>query len=118
MKRVLQCLQRGHFETITAKLIACKNILEMFLESKCGFLDFFFVSLKCRLGKDVSSNTNSGIYRCAVCLADQDQSSGNNGLSMNADHFIMPVSVSKPREGPFLCTICQKKKDAMEGKRS
>ncbi|KAI5398610.1 hypothetical protein KIW84_064106 [Lathyrus oleraceus] len=94
----------------TNKLSAVGAVEELFEEGSAMLTE--------RLGKDVSSNTNSGIYRCAVCLADQDQSSGNNGLSMNADHFIMPVSVSKPREGPFLCTICQKKKDAMEGKRS
>lgn len=73
----------------------------------------FSVFLKCRLGKDAPSNMNSGISRCAVCQADQIPS---DGLSVNSEPIFTPVS--KPLEGPFLCTNCQKKKDAMEGKRS
>ncbi|KAL5196144.1 putative protein phosphatase 2C 5 [Glycine soja] len=66
-----------------------------------------------RLGKDFPSNTNPEIFRCAVCQADQPSV---DSLSMNTGPFFPPVS--KPWEGPFLCTNCQKKKDAMEGKRS
>jgi len=72
------------------------------------------VFLKCRLGKDFPSNTNSGMFRCAVCQADQPSV---DGLSVNTGSFFSPP-VSKPWEGPLLCTNCQKKKDAMEGKRS
>jgi len=77
------------------------------------FLFLKSVFLKCRLGKDFPSSTNSGMFRCAVCQADQPS---GDGLPMNTGSFFSPVS--KPWEGPFLCTNCQKKKDAMEGKRS
>uniref|UniRef100_A0A5B6ZCR0 protein-serine/threonine phosphatase n=1 Tax=Davidia involucrata TaxID=16924 RepID=A0A5B6ZCR0_DAVIN len=66
-----------------------------------------------RLGKDFPLNTNSGLVRCAVCQVDQPPS---DGLSVNSGPFFSPAS--KPWEGPFLCTNCRKKKDAMEGKRS
>lgn len=65
-----------------------------------------------RLGKNFPLDTNSGLVRCAVCQADEPPS---DGLSVNSGPFFSPPS--KPWEGPFLCTNCQKKKDAMEGKR-
>ncbi|XP_059648457.1 probable protein phosphatase 2C 5 [Cornus florida] len=66
-----------------------------------------------RLGKDIPLNSNTGIFRCAVCQVDQPPS---DGLSVNSGPFFSPAS--NPWEGPFLCTTCRKKKDAMEGKRS
>ncbi|XP_031130765.1 probable protein phosphatase 2C 5 [Ipomoea triloba] len=65
-----------------------------------------------RLGKDFPLNSSSGIFRCAVCQADQPPS---EGLSVNSGPFFSPAS--KPWEGPFLCATCRRKKDAMEGKR-
>ncbi|XP_023516112.1 probable protein phosphatase 2C 5 [Cucurbita pepo subsp. pepo] len=65
-----------------------------------------------RLGKDFPSDPNSGIFKCAVCQADQP---ANENLSMNSGPFFSPSS--KPWEGPFLCAKCRRKKDAMEGKR-
>ncbi|XP_024966571.1 probable protein phosphatase 2C 5 [Cynara cardunculus var. scolymus] len=59
-----------------------------------------------RLGKDLALNSNSGMFRCAVCQADHDDVSGT------------PSSHSQPWEGPMLCSKCRRKKDAMEGKRS
>ncbi|KAK7269398.1 hypothetical protein RIF29_22124 [Crotalaria pallida] len=67
-----------------------------------------------RLGKDSPLNTISGIFRCAVCQVDQPP---GDGLTVNSGSFLLPASKSR-REGPFLCTNCRKKKDAMEGKRS
>ncbi|XP_043709104.1 probable protein phosphatase 2C 5 isoform X2 [Telopea speciosissima] len=64
-----------------------------------------------RLGKDFPK-TNSGIFRCAVCQVDQPPS---DGLSVNSGSFFSPGS--QPWQGPFLCTNCRMKKDAMEGKR-
>ncbi|KAG9129797.1 hypothetical protein Leryth_016005 [Lithospermum erythrorhizon] len=64
-----------------------------------------------RLGKDVPLNSNGGLLRCAVCQVDVPST---EGLSMSSGPFFSPAS--KPCEGPFLCTICRKKKDAMEGK--
>lgn len=66
---------------------------------------------ECRLGTDFPLNSNSGLFRCAICQADQPPS---DGLSVNSGPFFSPSS--KPWEGPFLCTTCRKKKDAMEGK--
>lgn len=65
-----------------------------------------------RLGKDISLNGNSGLFRCAVCQVDQ---SPTDAQSINSESLVSPAS--NPREGPFLCTNCQRKKDAMEGKR-
>ncbi|KAK8633581.1 hypothetical protein V6N13_014425 [Hibiscus sabdariffa] len=64
-----------------------------------------------RLGKDFPTNTNSGIFKCAVCQVDQPLA---EGLIVNSEPFFSPAS--KPWEGPYLCTNCRKKKDAMEGK--
>lgn len=66
-----------------------------------------------RLGKDVPSNTETGLLKCAVCQIDQSPS---EVVSSNEAAAIIS-SASKRWEGPFLCTICKKKKDAMEGKR-
>ncbi|CAL1393339.1 unnamed protein product [Linum trigynum] len=65
-----------------------------------------------RLGKDLPSDRNAGLYRCAVCQVDQTP---GDGFSVNSGPFFAPGS--KLWEGPFLCTNCRKKKDAMEGKR-
>ncbi|KAK7392056.1 hypothetical protein VNO78_20482 [Psophocarpus tetragonolobus] len=62
-----------------------------------------------RLGKDFPSTMNSGISRCAVCQADKP---AGDVLSVSSGSFFPRVSE------PFLCANCQKKKDAMEGKRS
>lgn len=53
--------------------------------------------------KNTPVNANSGLSRCAVCQTDD---------SINSD-----PSSTQSSEGPYLCTICRKKKDAMEGKR-
>ncbi|KAL2514905.1 putative protein phosphatase 2C 5 [Forsythia ovata] len=65
-----------------------------------------------RLGKDFPVDSNSGIFRCAICQANQPPS---EGLSVNSGPFFSLAS--KPWEGPFLCASCCRKKDAMEGKR-
>ncbi|CAH8381557.1 unnamed protein product [Eruca vesicaria subsp. sativa] len=66
-----------------------------------------------RLGKDLPSNTDTRLLKCAVCQIDQ---SPGEVLSSNDGGGIIS-SASKRWEGPFLCTVCKKKKDAMEGKR-
>ncbi|KAL0412965.1 UNVERIFIED_CONTAM: putative protein phosphatase 2C 5 [Sesamum radiatum] len=65
-----------------------------------------------RLGKDFPLDSNSGLFRCAICQVDQPPS---DGLSVNSGPFFSPSS--KPWEGPFLCASCRRKKDAMEGKK-
>ncbi|KAH7542990.1 hypothetical protein FEM48_Zijuj02G0134500 [Ziziphus jujuba var. spinosa] len=86
-----------------AKLSAVGVVEELFEEGSAMLAE--------RLGKDFPLDTNSGIFRCAICQVDQPPA---DGLSVNSGPFFSPAS--KPWEGPFLCTTCRKKKDAMEGK--
>ncbi|KAA3476079.1 putative protein phosphatase 2C 5 [Gossypium australe] len=89
----------------TNKLSAVGVVEELFEEGSAMLAE--------RLGKDFPMNTNSGLFKCAVCQVDQPPA---EGLTVNSGPFFSPAS--KPWEGPFLCTNCRKKKDAMEGKRS
>ncbi|KAL9248196.1 hypothetical protein vseg_021548 [Gypsophila vaccaria] len=88
----------------SSKLSAVGAVEELFEEGSAMLAE--------RLGKDFPMNSDSGLYRCAICQVDQPS---NEGLSVNSGPFFSPSS--KPWEGPFLCTICRRKKDAMEGKR-
>ncbi|XP_011023736.1 PREDICTED: probable protein phosphatase 2C 5 isoform X1 [Populus euphratica] len=89
----------------TKKLSAVGVVEELFEEGSAILAE--------RLSKYFPANANSGLCRCAVCQVDQTP---GDSLSVNSGSFFSPGS--KPREGPFLCSNCQKKKDAMEGKRS
>ncbi|KAJ6794288.1 putative protein phosphatase 2C 33 [Iris pallida] len=64
-----------------------------------------------RLATNFSSKANSSPFRCAVCQTDRTP---NEVLSVNQVSY--SSSAVKPWEGPYLCTECRKKKDAMEGK--
>ncbi|KAF5463349.1 hypothetical protein F2P56_019268 [Juglans regia] len=88
----------------TNKLSAIGVVEELFEEGSAMLAE--------RLGKDFPLNTNSGLFRCAVCQVDQPLA---DGLSVNSGPFFSPAS--KAWEGSFLCANCRKKKDAMEGKR-
>ncbi|MBA0646899.1 hypothetical protein Goklo_014822 [Gossypium klotzschianum] len=111
----------------TNKLSAIGVVEELFEEGSAvlaeRFVSFEFFSallnanqcpvlLVALLGKDFPTNANSGIFRCAVCQVDQPPA---EGLTMSSGPFFSHGS--KRWEGPFLCTNCRKKKDAMEGKR-
>lgn len=87
-----------------SKLSAVGVVEELFEEGSAMLAE--------RLGKDFPSDANSGLFRCAVCQVDQ---SPTDGLSVNSGPFFSPSS--KPWEGPYLCSKCRRKKDAMEGKR-
>ncbi|KAL4355465.1 hypothetical protein GQ457_06G021360 [Hibiscus cannabinus] len=89
----------------TSKLSAVGVVEELFEEGSAMLAE--------RLGKDFPMDTSSGIFKCAVCQVDQPPA---EGLTLNSGPFFSPAS--KPWEGPFLCTNCRKKKDAMEGKRT
>ncbi|XP_060219301.1 probable protein phosphatase 2C 5 [Lycium barbarum] len=88
----------------STKLSAVGVVEELFEEGSAMLAE--------RLGKDFPLDPSSGLFRCAVCQADQPPS---EGLSVNSGPFFSPAS--KPWEGPFLCATCRWKKDAMEGKR-
>ncbi|CAA7058357.1 unnamed protein product [Microthlaspi erraticum] len=53
-----------------------------------------------------------GIFTCAICQLDLAPS---EGISVHAGSIFL--TSLKPWRGPFLCTDCRDKKDAMEGKR-
>ncbi|GKD97751.1 RRP12-like protein, partial [Tanacetum coccineum] len=59
-----------------------------------------------RLGKDLSLNSNPGIFRFVVCQADE---APNDDIS---------ETIFSTSSGPMLCSICRRKKDAVKGKRS
>ncbi|KAJ3695689.1 hypothetical protein LUZ60_001066 [Juncus effusus] len=69
-----------------------------------------------RLGNDSSGGPTTsgqhGLFTCAICQADLAPS---EGVSVHAGSIFS--TSSKPWEGPFLCSDCRDKKDAMEGKR-
>nr|BAJ89158.1 predicted protein [Hordeum vulgare subsp. vulgare] len=66
-----------------------------------------------RLGNDSGSwRTSSSLFTCAICQAGLEPS---EGTSVHVGSVFS--SSSKPWEGPFLCSDCRDKKDAMEGKR-
>ncbi|PUZ56504.1 hypothetical protein GQ55_5G317400 [Panicum hallii var. hallii] len=67
----------------------------------------------CQLGPDWNGgHTFSSLFTCAICQVDLEPS---EGISVHAGSIFS--SSSKPWEGPFLCSDCRDKKDAMEGKR-
>ncbi|MQM15224.1 hypothetical protein Taro_048168 [Colocasia esculenta] len=70
------------------------------------------LSVRARLKTDFVSKLNAGPLRCAICQTDEEQ---GEDVSVNSSAYMSPSS--KPWEGPFLCSACRKKKDAMEGKR-
>ncbi|XWS57461.1 hypothetical protein CRYUN_Cryun09bG0175900 [Craigia yunnanensis] len=96
--------KRSQNSTNKTKLSAVGVVEELFEEGSAMLAE--------RLGKDFPMIANSGIFKCAVCQIDQPPA---EGLTVNSGPFFSPAS--KPWEGPFLCTNCRKKKDAMEGKR-
>lgn len=101
---------------LSTKLSAVGVVEELFEEGSAVLAE--------RLGSDFPLQTASGLMRCAVCQVDQtpvetlycqmDQAPVES-VSVNPRPFFPPTS--KPWEGPYLCSDCRIKKDAMEGKR-
>ncbi|GMI85023.1 hypothetical protein like AT1G09160 [Hibiscus trionum] len=90
----------------TNKLSAVGVVEELFEEGSAMLAE--------RLGKDFPPNAKSGTFKCAVCQIDQPPA---EGLAENSGLLPFFSVASKPWDGPFLCTKCRNKKDAMEGKR-
>ncbi|EES00766.2 hypothetical protein SORBI_3003G167000 [Sorghum bicolor] len=65
-----------------------------------------------RLGPHSDGRRTSSLFTCAICQLDLEPS---EGISVHAGSIFS--SSSRPWEGPFLCSDCRDKKDAMEGKR-
>ncbi|XP_020276761.1 probable protein phosphatase 2C 33 [Asparagus officinalis] len=86
------------------KLSSVGSVEELFEEGSA--------MLEERLFTNFPSKANSSPFRCAVCQTNQEP---NEGLSATGGTFFSPTP--KPWEGPYLCSECKKKKEAMEGKR-
>lgn len=89
----------------TSKLSSVGSVEELFEEGSA--------MLEERLGTNFPSKANSPPFRCAICQTDQ---APDQGPSAAAGSYFSPGR--KPCEGPYLCTDCRKKKDAMEGKQT
>jgi serine/threonine protein phosphatase PrpC len=90
-----------------SKRLSTVNIVEELFEDGSAMLAE-------RLGTDDCSGnqSTSGLFMCAVCQVDLGAS---EGISVHAGSIFS--TSAKPWQGPFLCTDCRNKKDAMEGKR-
>ncbi|KAJ4781032.1 Phosphatase 2C family protein [Rhynchospora pubera] len=90
---------------LAKKLSSVGTVEELFEEGSAMLAE--------RLGNDSSGGaTTSGLFTCAICQVDLAPS---EGVSVHAGSIFS--TSSKPWEGPFLCSDCRDKKDAMEGKR-
>ncbi|XP_020226587.1 probable protein phosphatase 2C 15 isoform X1 [Cajanus cajan] len=92
---------------LSKKLSAINIVEELFEEGSAMLAE--------RLGNDDNLNSGqstSGLFVCAVCQVDLAPS---EGISVHAGSIFS--TSSKPWQGPFLCSDCRDKKDAMEGKR-
>ncbi|KAF0919204.1 hypothetical protein E2562_028758 [Oryza meyeriana var. granulata] len=96
---------KDHPNKLTKQLSAVGMVEELFEEGSAMLSE--------RLGNDSSGRrTSSSLFTCAICQVDLEPS---EGISVHAGSIFS--SSSKPWEGPFLCSDCRDKKDAMEGKR-
>uniref|UniRef100_A0A0D9Y9H5 protein-serine/threonine phosphatase n=1 Tax=Oryza glumipatula TaxID=40148 RepID=A0A0D9Y9H5_9ORYZ len=97
---------KDHPNKLTKQLSAAGMVEELFEEGSAMLSE--------RLGNDSSGRrASSSLFTCAICQVDLEPS---EGISVHAGS-IFSSSSSKPWEGPFLCSDCRDKKDAMEGKR-
>ncbi|KAM0986824.1 hypothetical protein EV1_011155 [Malus domestica] len=96
---------RASANKLSKKLSAVGIVEELFEEGSAMLAE--------RLGSDeCTPQSTSGLFMCAVCQVDLAPS---EGISVHAGSIFS--TSSKPWQGPFLCSDCRNKKDAMEGKR-
>lgn len=96
---------RDSSSRLSKKLSAVGIVEELFEEGSAMLAE--------RLGNDDSNGqTTVGLFICAICQTDLAPS---EGISVHAGSIFS--TSSKPWQGPFLCSDCRNKKDAMEGKR-
>ncbi|CAK9151266.1 unnamed protein product [Ilex paraguariensis] len=96
---------RDSASKLSKKLSAVGMVEELFEEGSAMLAE--------RLGNDdCNSQSTSGLFVCAICQVDLAMS---EGISVHAGSIFS--TSSKPWQGPFLCSDCRNKKDAMEGKR-
>ncbi|WVZ56658.1 hypothetical protein U9M48_007152 [Paspalum notatum var. saurae] len=101
-------LEERHYSNNTAL------IHKIMLHVMFSLLPVSGVIVEIKLGRNSPSKANLPSFRCAICQVDQQPFDGlmtdNVGGCCSAP--------STPWGGPYLCSDCRKKKDAMEGKRS
>lgn len=78
-----------------------------------GIVEELFEEGSARLAERLGSDLSSGVFNCAVC---QVHITLTDGISVHAGSFFSMTN--RTLEGPFFCTSCKMKKDAMEGKQS
>eukprot|EP00250_Pteridium_aquilinum_P015459 c22592_g1_i1 orf=336-1646(-) len=76
-----------------------------------GIVEELFEEGSAMLADRLGSDSSSGILNCAIC---QIHITLSDGISVHAGSFFSMTN--RMLEGPFLCTSCKLKKDAMEGK--
>ncbi|KAF4360779.1 hypothetical protein F8388_015102 [Cannabis sativa] len=96
---------RDSVSKLSKKLSAVGIVEELFEEGSAMLAE--------RLGtEEPTGQSTTGIFMCAVCQVDLAPS---EGISVHAGSIFS--TSAKPWQGPFLCSDCRNKKDAMEGKR-
>eukprot|EP00250_Pteridium_aquilinum_P015460 c22592_g2_i1 orf=571-1884(-) len=75
-----------------------------------GIVEELFEEGSARLAERLGSDLSSGVFNCAIC---QIHITLSEGISVHAGSFFSMTN--RTLEGPFLCTTCKLKKDAMEG---
>lgn len=78
-----------------------------------GIVEELFEEGSARLAERLGSDLSSGVFNCAIC---QVHITLCDGISVHAGSFFSMTN--RTLEGPFFCTTCKLKKDAMEGKQS
>ncbi|KAI5076559.1 hypothetical protein GOP47_0008624 [Adiantum capillus-veneris] len=76
-----------------------------------GIVEELFEEGSAMLADRLGSDATTSLFNCAIC---QIHITLSEGISVHAGSFFSMTN--RTLEGPFLCTSCKAKKDAMEGK--
>ncbi|CAA6671329.1 unnamed protein product [Spirodela intermedia] len=93
-------------------LLFAGRLICLMIPAKLNFEELFEEGSAMLAEKTSTSQAASSLFTCAICQVDLAPS---EGFSVHAGAIFS--TSSKPWEGPFLCSTCRDKKDAMEGKR-
>ncbi|KAH7331609.1 hypothetical protein KP509_20G042900 [Ceratopteris richardii] len=77
---------------------------------EAGTVEELFEEGSARLAERLGSDLSSGVFNCAIC---QIHITLADGISVHAGSIFSMTN--RTLEGPFLCSSCKLKKDAMEG---
>lgn len=77
---------------------------------EAGLVEELFEEGSARLDERLGSDLSSGLFNCAVC---QVHIALTDGISVHAGSIFSMTN--RMLEGPFFCSSCKMKKDAMEG---